>query len=141
MLTSNGAAPFIDLLSEKDDESARMVFSDWCEERGHVQLAKRLRDGPVWLRPVKEIDLPQLLEDGDWAQVFADENSGNVSKDVDACPPGSDVDLTAPGRADVAKILAAVNGENDAKDWEGVFELRDGRYLLATGGCDYTGWD
>lgn len=90
---------------------------------------------------VVEITLKQLMDDSDWAQVFADENAGNVSKECDPCPPGSDVDTTPPNRADVVEIIAAVNGENDESDWIGVFRLQDGRYLLASGGCDYTGWD
>lgn len=31
---------------------------------------------------VMEVDLKELLEDSDWAQVFADENAGNVDKTV-----------------------------------------------------------
>jgi hypothetical protein len=91
--------------------------------------------------PVIETTIQELLADYDWAQVFADENAGNVSKQTDACPPGSDVDTSPPTRADVAEIIAAVNGENDGYDWVGVFKLKDGRFLLASGGCDYTGWD
>jgi hypothetical protein len=93
------------------------------------------------MTPRIEITLPELLIDSDWAQVFADENAGNVSKQCDECPPGSDVDTTAPNRRDVKRIVAAVNGENDGPDWVGVFELNDGRFLVASGGCDYTGWD
>jgi hypothetical protein len=91
--------------------------------------------------PVIEITLEKLLRDRNWAEVFADENSGNVSKETDACPPGADVDLTPPSRDDVAEIIAAVNGDNDGPDWVGVFRLKDGRFLVASGSCDYTGWD
>lgn len=90
---------------------------------------------------VREITLEQLVSDYDWAQVFADENAGNVDKTTHAAPPHSLVDLTPPSRSDVAEIIAAVNGENDGADWLGVFRLKDGRYLVASGGCDYTGWD
>lgn len=95
----------------------------------------------VGLEFVKEITLEELVKDGDWAQVFADENAGNVTKTTDECPPGSGVARTPPNRADVVEIIAAVNGENDGPDWLGLFRLRDGRYLIAQGGCDYTGWD
>jgi hypothetical protein len=90
-----------------------------------------------------EITLEQLRTDSDWAQVFADEDAGNVSKHVQEVPPGADVSNTSDGvsRDDVAEIIAAVNGENDGDDWVGVFLLKDGRYLRASGGCDYTGWD
>lgn len=91
--------------------------------------------------PVLEVTIEQLLDSPDWAQVFADENWGNVSKETQVIPPGAPVDPSAPCRADVAEIVAAVNGENDEADWIGVFRLKDGRYLVAEGGCDYTGWD
>lgn len=84
--------------------------------------------------------IEELLEDRDWAEVFADESSGNTSKDnIDAvgdCPTDP-----RPCRSDVAEILASEDGENDGPNWEGVFRLKDGRYLFASGGCDYTGWD
>lgn len=91
--------------------------------------------------PKIEISLEDLKHDYDWAQVFADENAGNVSKDTTEVPPGSYVSTEPASREDVAEIIAAVNGENDGDDWLGVFLLKDGRYLIASGGCDYTGWD
>lgn len=92
--------------------------------------------------PLKEITLAELVEDFNWASVFGEEtNGGNTSNHCDPCPPESTVDTTPPTRADVAEIIAAVNGENDEESWLGVFLLKDGRYLLACGSCDYTGWD
>lgn len=88
-----------------------------------------------------EITLAALLEDSNWAQVFADESYGNVTKAVSVAPPQAAVSDDPPSRSDVLRIVAAVNGEHDESDWIGVFELRDGRYLVASGGCDYTGWD
>lgn len=89
---------------------------------------------------VIEINLEELVNDSDWAQVFADENAGNVSKTV-AVIPGENVSNNEVSRADVVRIIAAANGENDGDQWEGLFLLKDGRYLIAEGGCDYTGWD
>ncbi len=91
--------------------------------------------------PVIEVTLSQLLEDGNWAEVFADENSGNVDKTTSAVPPGCGVDCTPPSRTDVAEVVAAANGDNDGPNWIGVFRLHDGRWLVASGGCDATGWD
>ena len=91
--------------------------------------------------PNKEISLKDLMTDYDWAQVFADENAGNVDKVITIAPPGAKVDDTPPERKDVAKIIAAVNGERDEASWVGLFLLKDGRYLIAEGACDYTGWD
>lgn len=94
------------------------------------------------VKPVKkEITLEELLTDYDWAQVFADENAGNVDKIVQIAPPGTVISDTPFSRSDVAEIIAAVNGDYDGPDWLGVFLLHDGRYAVAAGGCDYTGWD
>lgn len=83
--------------------------------------------------------IAELMADSDWAQVFADENAGNVSKHtetVGACPADP-----PPTRADVVEILAICSPEHEEGwDGEGVFRLRDGRYLYAEGRCDYTGW-
>lgn len=38
-------------------------------------------------------------------------------------------------------IVAEVCGENDGCDWWWLLKMKDGKFRLATGGCDYTGWD
>jgi hypothetical protein len=91
--------------------------------------------------PKVEITLEDLLNSYDWAEVFADESSGNTTKETSEVPPGAYVSTEPASRKDVAEIIAAVNGENDGEEWIGVFRLKDGRYLVAQGGCDYTGWD
>lgn len=88
-----------------------------------------------------EITLEQLVVDYDWAEVFGEGTGGNTDGTIQVIPPGADVDGSPVSRADVAEIIAAVNGENDEEDWVGLFRLKDGRYLVAEGGCDYTGWD
>jgi hypothetical protein len=88
-----------------------------------------------------EITLEKLRTDYDWAQVFADESDGNVDKVIEIAPPGANVSDEPFGRDDVQKIIAAVEGENDEADWLGLFLLKDGRYAVCSGGCDYTGWD
>lgn len=90
---------------------------------------------------VKEITLEQLMTDYDWAEVFGEGSGGNTTRDIDVAPPGVDVSTSPVSRTDVAEVIAAVNGENDERDWIGVFRLNDGRFLVASGGCDYTGWD
>lgn len=89
----------------------------------------------------KEIELTNLKDDYDWREVFGEGGGGNTDKETDPCPPGSDIDTTPPNIADVVEVIAAVNGENDGPEWLGVFLLKDGRYLVAEGSCDYTGWD
>lgn len=94
--------------------------------------------------PVIEITIDELLKDySAWAEVFADLSSGNTSKDnCDSCPPGiKELCTPPPYRTDVVEIIAAVNGQNDEDEWLGVFRLKDGRFLVASGWCDYTGWD
>ena len=86
--------------------------------------------------------LEELQADHNWMEVFADPGNcsdGNCDKTTDVvgqCSPDP-----SPTRADVVRILASRDGFHDADDWIGVFELRDGRYLFARGGCDLTGWD
>ena len=91
---------------------------------------------------VIEITTEELLNDCDWAHVFGEANEPNCDATPEPLPPeDASVDLSMPKRSDVAEIIAAVNGENDSDAWDGVFRLNDGRYLLASGSCDYTGWD
>jgi hypothetical protein len=42
---------------------------------------------------------------------------------------------------DIANIHAEVPGHNDEDEWYWIIELKDGRFLLTSAGCDYTGWD
>ena len=134
------------LETDPKDSTLRSVFADWCEENGKLELASELRkDQQIALSPVKEVTVAELHTGnayGDnWLYVFGEDGcSSNESNKTDPCPPGSDVDCTAPTRKDVVDVIAAVNGENDGPAWTGVFKLCDGRYLLADGSCDYTGW-
>ncbi|MCK9569371.1 hypothetical protein M0R72_10575 [Candidatus Pacearchaeota archaeon] len=86
----------------------------------------------------KEITLEQLLTDYGWEEVFGEGSGGNCTQDVSAY---DGTDTARCTRADVVEIIAAVNGENDDADWIGLFRLADGRFLAASGECDYTGWD
>lgn len=42
---------------------------------------------------------------------------------------------------DIANIHAEVTGHNDEDNWYWIIELKDGRFVLTSAGCDYTGWD
>lgn len=88
-----------------------------------------------------EITIPELLESYDWSEVFGEGTGGNCSRTIQVIPPGASVGSSDVRRTDVAEIICAVNGENDGPCWVGVFRLNDGRFLVAEGGCDYTGWD
>ena len=90
----------------------------------------------------KDIDIPAIYDDYDWKEVFGEGEGGNCDKSkVDAIPDDAAIDLTPPMLADVVEVVCAANGENDGAAWIGVFKLRDGRYVVAEGSCDYTGWD
>src|ERR1700722_6341280 len=92
------------------------------------------------IMPVVDITVEQLQNSYDWAEVFGEGSGGNCTNEVDECPPGSSVSREVPTRADVSKVIAAVEGERNGDSWLGVFLLKDGRYLVASGSCDYTGW-
>jgi hypothetical protein len=81
--------------------------------------------------------IDELLNSYDWANVFGE--GGNCLKEVESAD-GAPTD-PIPTRADVAEVLASVDGENDGADWVGAFRLHDGRLLFAKGWCDYAGWD
>lgn len=96
----------------------------------------------IWrFEVIKEIDLPDLLNSYDWEEVFGEGSGGNCDGTIQVVPPGAPVDSSGVSRAMVAEVIATVNGENDGEQWVGLFLLNDGRYLVAEGGCDYTGWD
>lgn len=42
---------------------------------------------------------------------------------------------------DIANIHAEVPGHNEEDNWWWIIELRDGRFVLTSAGCDFTGWD
>lgn len=42
---------------------------------------------------------------------------------------------------DIEGIVAEVPGANDEIEWHWILKHKDGRYIYAVGGCDYTGWD
>ena len=113
------------------------TFAEYLEDNGDQATADAVRNK----KPIIETDLDGIRDSCDWAQVFADENAGNVSKTIEPCPEGADVSLAPFVRDDIEMVLASSEGENDGLDWIGVFKLKDGRFLLAYGGCDYTGWD
>ena len=80
------------------------------------------------LIPLPDSTLLALREDFNFAFVFGEEDYGNTPS----------VGFT---RADIAELYFVHYGERDEEAWRCVGRLQDGRYFLAEGGCDYTGWD
>lgn len=126
-------------LSDLESPDARQVMADYWGERGEVFREHILRTGATLVRDVEAND---LAGEYDWQEVFGEGSGGNCDKSrCELCPPDSTVDGTAPNIADVAEAVATINGENDESSWVGIFLLKDGRWLVAEGSCDYTGWD
>ncbi len=88
------------------------------------------------------------LNEYDWREVFAYAGDGTVDDlgppsgfgSVSACL-GSEVATGPVLRAEVARIIAASEGENDGNNWLIVTQQNDGRFAFVSAGCDYTGWD
>jgi len=80
------------------------------------------------------------LEGYDWAEVFGEGSGGNCTP---IRPDTSRTDCSAVtfSREDVAEIKGIVEGENDGPHWRVWGKLKDGRWFVARGWCDYTGWD
>ena len=82
------------------------------------------------------------LDSYDWAEVFGEGTGGNCPAIIPDVPPGDEVTSTSTfSREDVAAIRGQQEGENDGPDWIVWGVLKDGRFFIARGGCDYTGWD
>lgn len=82
------------------------------------------------------------LDSYDWAEVFGEGGGGNCTAIIPNRPPTDTKTPTATfSREDVTLILGQVEGENEGADWVVYGKLKDGRYFVARGGCDYTGWD
>lgn len=62
----------------------------------------------------------EFKNDYDWKEAF------QVS--------GADIDQ-------VEKVIASAEGVNDGDNWEGIFKMKNGKYIFLSAGCDYTGWD
>lgn len=83
--------------------------------------------------------LEELRKDPDWQEVFGEPGcSGSGTGKADSAD-GTPAEPN-PTLASVTEILAVRNGLNDGQSWVGAFRLEDGRYLYATGWCDYSGW-
>jgi hypothetical protein len=99
------------------------------------------------LKPIKEVTLSELKIDYDWRRFFADHHitnddkvEDNISPDVEVVPPGAKVSDAPVSVAYVKRVIAAVNGETRERDWMGVFEMVDGRFLIVKGGHGYKGY-
>lgn len=117
-----------------------VVTVDGVENARMVHTVGRMRTGePVkYFEVTREITLEELQTSYDWEEVFGEGSCGNTTPVVETVD-GTPCDPCP--RSEVAEIIAAVNGEHDEDDWVGVFRMKDGRFLLAVAGCDYTGWD
>lgn len=82
------------------------------------------------------------LDTYDWAEVFGEGSGGNCTSIIpEIQPPGSDISNATFSREDVDFLIGQIEGENDGPSWICYGLLKDGRYFVARGWCDYTGWD
>lgn len=89
-----------------------------------------------------EPNMDPRLDTSDWAEVFGEGTGGNCTPiKPQPAPPSYNGSLITFSRADVVEIFQMVEGENDGPPWVVYGRLRDGRFFVATGSCDYTGWD
>ena len=80
------------------------------------------------------------LDSYDWAEVFGEGSGGNCTAiEPDTCR--SDASGETFSRENVETIKGQVEGENDGPHWRVWGRLKDGRWFVARGHCDYTGWD
>ena len=82
------------------------------------------------------------LDDYNWAEVFGEGSGGNCTAITpNRAPHDTETPTGTFSREDVAEIRGQSEGENDERDWIVWGRLNDGRWFVARGGCDYTGWD
>ncbi len=82
------------------------------------------------------------LDNYDFAEVFGEGSGGNCTAIMPSrCPVDDETPLGTFSREDVGLICGIQDGENDERDWIVWGQLKDGRWFIARGGCDYTGWD
>lgn len=82
------------------------------------------------------------LDEYDWAEVFGEGTGGNCTPIMpNRLPTDKETSPATFSREDVVLIRGQIEGENDGPDWIVWGQLKDGRWFVARGGCDYTGWD
>ena len=74
--------------------------------------------------------------DYNWEAAFEVACRGSISPAI----PGSEVDCSTFTPKDVESVLAMSEGENDGQSWVGAFGLKDGRFVMVSAWCDYSGW-
>src|SRR5580658_6461771 len=82
------------------------------------------------------------LDDYNWAEVFGEGGGGNCAPiKPERAPTDTKTPQVTFSREDVELIAGISEGENDERSWVVYGQLKDGRWFVARGRCDYTGWD
>ena len=82
------------------------------------------------------------LDDYNWAEVFGGGGGGNCTPiHPNRAPHDKTTSAATFSRQDVKKLHGQSEGENEERSWVCWGQLRDGRWFVARGDCDYTGWD
>ena len=83
----------------------------------------------------------ELLDECNWSEVFGEGDGGNCTPIIPRRIPGETCSLEGFTREDVAEILGVAEGQRDEEEWVVCGKLKDGRFFVAAGSCDFTGWD
>lgn len=82
------------------------------------------------------------LDSNDWAEVFGEGSGGNCCPITpNRLPTDKVTSALTFSREDVVLICGQEWGERDGAHWIVWGQLKDGRWFMARGHCDYTGWD
>ena len=82
------------------------------------------------------------LDSYDWAEVFGEGSGGNCTPiQPNRAPHDKKTPAGTFSREDVKKIYGQSEGERGERSWVVWGKLKDGRWFVARGSCDYTGWD
>lgn len=87
------------------------------------------------------VTIEEMRQSYDWSETFGGTGTFNQLARAEPVPPGSTVADGPFTINDVAEVLAADDGERDGRSWVALLLLKDGRFGVVEGSCDYTGWD
>jgi hypothetical protein len=79
------------------------------------------------------MNLEEMRDSYDWKEAwkYASPASNPITREV----------VRGLTMEDAEEVIAFSDGENDERNWIGVFRLSDGSHLFLSAWCDYTGWD
>lgn len=86
------------------------------------------------------ITVAEMRADSDWKHAFYEAQFGTYGPNYD-WQAGVEHAPEEYALNHVAEVIRAEPGENDGASWLCVCRMDDGRFVVMSAGCDYTGWD